>query len=323
MARPTTTSSGPTGQPFFEPGGPSEELLARWAGTCRWDLSRPDGPGWENGWPFGPFTVASPQAVRSRHVVPEGVPEGSRGFRNAVPPERDPQIGPEPREGFQTAVIGRGGGIRIQSTNVIRGRVGQKCQAMVADERRFPILWNPDRGSACVGGRLSGGRASLQPPATFLCPFRAVVDGPDGVRVRRCRWTISGRDRVGDVGVGSDRACVRPNGPTVSQTVRATRRIVGPLGRDTSLGSFPARWAGLGEWLALWAGPWLVLCPLGRGFSDECPWERTQRSAPPPPCYWPLERRPDRSGVAMSRLPGTHCRTKLLSGSLLTSDDHH
>ncbi len=30
----------------------------------------------------------------------------------------------------------------------------------------------------------------------------------------------------------------------------------------------------------------LVLCPSGRVFSDECPWERTQRSAPPPPGHW-------------------------------------
>jgi hypothetical protein len=35
-----------------------------------------------------------------------------------------------------------------------------------------------------------------------------------------------------------------------------------------------------------WAGRWFVLCPSGRGFSDECPWERTQRSAPPPSWIW-------------------------------------
>ena len=29
-------------------------------------------------------------------------------------------------------------------------------------------------------------------------------------------------------------------------------------------------------------------CPLGLGFSDVCPAERTQRSAPPPPCSWTL-----------------------------------
>ena len=30
------------------------------------------------------------------------------------------------------------------------------------------------------------------------------------------------------------------------------------------------------------------LCPLERGFSDVCPVERTQRSAPPPPGCWAL-----------------------------------
>ena len=35
------------------------------------------------------------------------------------------------------------------------------------------------------------------------------------------------------------------------------RRIVGPLGRQTTCwGPFPARWAGLGERLARWAGSW-------------------------------------------------------------------
>ena len=34
--RHPTTPSGPTGQPFHSTCGPGEELLARWAGTCRW-----------------------------------------------------------------------------------------------------------------------------------------------------------------------------------------------------------------------------------------------------------------------------------------------
>ena len=39
-----------------QPWGDEEELLARWADErCgRGDLSRPAGPGWGNGWPFGP-----------------------------------------------------------------------------------------------------------------------------------------------------------------------------------------------------------------------------------------------------------------------------
>ncbi len=44
----------------------------------------------------GGTRVCSPQAVRSRHVVPEGVQEGRRGFRNAVPPERDPKSDQNP-----------------------------------------------------------------------------------------------------------------------------------------------------------------------------------------------------------------------------------
>ena len=49
------------------------------------------------------------------------------------------------------------------------------------------------------------------------------------------------------------------------------------------------RWASWVGWPGVGVGParsGLVLCPSGRVFSDECPWERTQRSAPPPPCHW-------------------------------------
>ena len=45
--------------------------------------------------------------------------------------------------------------------------------------------------TACLRGGLSGGRAALQPPSTFLCPFRAAIFSPDGVREGRCRWTSS------------------------------------------------------------------------------------------------------------------------------------
>ena len=45
--------------------------------------------------------IASPQTVRSRHVLPEGVQEGSRGFRDSGTPGKRFQIRPEPREGFQ------------------------------------------------------------------------------------------------------------------------------------------------------------------------------------------------------------------------------
>jgi hypothetical protein len=40
---------------FRKPWGDEEELLARWADERRdGDVSRPAGPGWGNGWPFGP-----------------------------------------------------------------------------------------------------------------------------------------------------------------------------------------------------------------------------------------------------------------------------
>ena len=46
-----------------------------------------------------------------------------------------------------------------------------------------------------------------------------------------------------------------PHDNRSTTTVGRRRGIVGPLGRRTmwSGGPFPARWAGLGEWLALWA----------------------------------------------------------------------
>jgi hypothetical protein len=55
-----------------------------------------------------------------------------------------------------------------------------------------------------------------------------------------------------------------PSGPTgrpFDEPCGRRRRIVGPLGRRTtwSRGPFPARWAGLGERLARWAGSWIAV----------------------------------------------------------------
>jgi hypothetical protein len=122
---------------------------------------------------------------------------------------------------------------------------------------------------------------------------------------RVCRGPRDSRGRVSaDLGGADFEGAVRclcgswisgPNGPSSGPKGQPFLEPRGPseelLARWAETcrwGPFPARWAGLGEWLALWAGPWLVLCPSVREFSDECPSERTQRSAPPLPCYWLL-----------------------------------
>jgi len=133
----TVRASGPTGQPFLKPCGPREELLARWAGTRRWGRSRPAGPGWESGWPFGPV-----HGWFSTHWG-GGFRMNAHGSGHRGPPPRHPVTGP--------------------------GRT--VCSVGCTTGRRLP-------------------------------------------------------------------------------------------------------------------GPWLVLCPLGRWSLDECPAERTQRSAPPPSCLW-------------------------------------
>ena len=51
-------------------------------------------------------------------------------------------------------------------------------------------------------GQRSGGRASLQPPATLLSPFRAVVCRPDVMHAGQGRSTFSGVGRFRDLGVG-------------------------------------------------------------------------------------------------------------------------
>jgi len=162
-------------------------------------------------------------------------------------------------------------------------------------------------GAGVFGRMPMGADTEVRPPATLSL-------GPDG---RCARWDAQ-RDGAcpvhgwfsahwdGGLWMNAQRSGHR--GPPPRHPVSGPGRTVCLEGRPAETGPTRSK---------------LVLCPSVRGFSDECPWDRTQRSAPPPPCYWLLERRPDRSGVAMSRLPGTHCRTKLLSGSLLTSDDHH
>ena len=52
-----------------------------------------------------------------------------------------------------------------------------------------------------------------------------------------------------------------PHDNRFPETVGRRRGIVGPLGRrPTCWGPFPARWAGLGAWLALWADPLGAVC---------------------------------------------------------------
>ena len=144
------------------------------------DLSRPDGPGWGNGWPFGP--------VRPSTRFASEVAFRPRDRRYRLPRVRHKPL----------------------------GRVGIK----LGPDRRG-LAWS-----------------------LFSRPERAVVR-PKGPAILQARVT----------GPGSSRQhTVRPNGPTVPPTARAMRGIVGPLGRHMSLGPFPARWAGLGERLALWAG---------------------------------------------------------------------
>jgi hypothetical protein len=50
-----------------------------------------------------PIRIPSANTIRSRHVDPGGVQEGSRGLSEATPPEDGPPHAHEPRKGFQTA----------------------------------------------------------------------------------------------------------------------------------------------------------------------------------------------------------------------------
>jgi hypothetical protein len=78
-----------------------------------------------------------------------------------------------------------------------------------------------------------------------------------------------------------------PSGPTgrpFHDPRGRRRRIVGPLGRRTawSGGPFPACWAGLGEWLARWAGSWFgVRGPTVRARSRSRPTKAARRERGP------------------------------------------
>ena len=64
----TTTPFGPTGQPFHEPRGRREELLARWAGTCR---GRPFPARWAGlGERLAPWAARRLLPRRARHNRP-------------------------------------------------------------------------------------------------------------------------------------------------------------------------------------------------------------------------------------------------------------
>ena len=64
----TTTPFGPTGQPFHEPRGHREELLARWAGTCR---GRPCPARWAGlGERLAPWAARRLLPRRARHNRP-------------------------------------------------------------------------------------------------------------------------------------------------------------------------------------------------------------------------------------------------------------
>ena len=90
-----------------------------------------------------------------------------------------------------------------------------------------------------------------------------------------------------------------PSGPTdrpIHEPRGRRRRIVGPLGRRTtwSGGPFPARWAGLGERLARWAGSWFgVRGPTVRTTSRLRPIQPARRERGPLcPLRWAFVGRP-------------------------------
>jgi hypothetical protein len=200
-------------------------------------------------------------------VRPNGptVPPTARATRGIVGPlGRNMSLGPFPARwaGLGERLALWAGSAFARGPLQTVGPVGRLSVALYKSSGR--------KAGGCCGAWFSGPeRAIVRPNGPAIPPARVV--GPGGV---------------------SHHHPVRPNGPTVPPTARATRGIVGPLGRHMSLGPFPARWAGLGEWLALWAvcawpftnrwgrmaagwcGPArsrLVLCPWERGASDECP----------------------------------------------------
>jgi hypothetical protein len=181
------------------------------------------------------------------------------------------------------------------------------CASAIEFGRVIPILWNPDRGSACVAGRRSGGRAALQPPATFLSPCRAVVDGPDAVREGHVDGGFPAEVGCEILGVGCHRAWVPITRggqsrmgcnhaaipPTSAFPIRATNRR---WGADKPIGSSPRT---IGETIAIPAGcrPTRIASPKtarfwhdvpegvpegSRGFRAAVPPERGSHTRPEP-----------------------------------------
>ena len=94
----------------------------------------------------------------------------------------------------------------------------------------FPL--EPLPGFGPCGGRLSGGTAVAEPPATFLSPFRAATRRSNAVRRDAVEFRIPK-----PLGVQSK--------ATVRMALANTRRELGPLCplRWTFVGRSPSRWA--------------------------------------------------------------------------------
>ena len=139
-----------------------------------------------------PIRIPSANTIRSRHVDPGGVQEGSRGLSEATPPEHAPRTRANPGWGSRTrASTGRH---RVSGSLVSRCKWGwvreraalsrvRTAPAVVIDRGRYrgwgldPIQADlePLPGfSAVLGGAIRGCRCA-QPPATVLSPSGAVV----------------------------------------------------------------------------------------------------------------------------------------------------
>jgi len=73
------------------------------------------------------------------------------------------------------------------------------------------------------------------------------------------------------VDFGPERAVVRPKGPTVPRTARAIRGIVGPLGRNMSLGAFPGPLGRAGRMAGPLGRSMVGSLPVGAGVFGRMP----------------------------------------------------
>jgi len=138
--------------------------------TCERTVVRPKGPA------VLPARVGGPGGCHPHPVRPNGptVPRTARAARGMLGP------------------LGR-----HLSWSVLPGPLGRAGRTAGPLGRKTPAAPPPAAQPTPAGSqRVAGGRAALQPPATFLSHFGAARFRPGWVREGRCRWTSSGRCQI-------------------------------------------------------------------------------------------------------------------------------